>query len=221
MAHLRAHAGIDREMIIDAALELLDEQGAKALTGRNLAARLNVTPPVVYWHVGNKESLWGAVAERVIGRITVPSAPDRPWPDQVSAFFANSRQELLAHPGVIDMTGMARGPSMLVWGQEALRIMRAAGLDEDDAPSYANLMLWLILGYSRMNADVRSRTALTEPFDDGSGREFYRVRPELVPDDADAGELQMATVDVDRQYEILVEMFVAKVRTERRARRRG
>ena len=46
--------GINKERIVAAALELLNDKGMDALTVRALAARLDVQAPALYWHVRNK-----------------------------------------------------------------------------------------------------------------------------------------------------------------------
>ncbi len=41
---------LDRETVIQAALELLNEVGVDNLTTRKLAERLKVQQPALYWH---------------------------------------------------------------------------------------------------------------------------------------------------------------------------
>lgn len=47
-------ARLDRETIISAALDLLNEVGMEGLTTRKLAQKLGVEQPTLYWHVKNK-----------------------------------------------------------------------------------------------------------------------------------------------------------------------
>jgi TetR/AcrR family tetracycline transcriptional repressor len=52
------------EQIIDAALQLLDEAGLRALNMRALAQRLGVRASALYWHLGDKGELVGHMAWR-------------------------------------------------------------------------------------------------------------------------------------------------------------
>jgi TetR/AcrR family transcriptional regulator, tetracycline repressor protein len=58
-------AGLEPSEIVDAALALVEEHGAEALTMRRLAADLGVTTTTIYWHVGNRDDLVLAIIERV------------------------------------------------------------------------------------------------------------------------------------------------------------
>src|ERR1700729_255933 len=56
---------LDREVVVDAALQVADTEGLEAVTIRRLAQELSVTPMALYWHFKDKEALLGAVADRM------------------------------------------------------------------------------------------------------------------------------------------------------------
>lgn len=58
-------AGLDPGDIVDAAVALVEAEGADALSMRKLATELGVTTTTIYWHVGNRDDLVLAVIERV------------------------------------------------------------------------------------------------------------------------------------------------------------
>jgi TetR/AcrR family tetracycline transcriptional repressor len=58
-------AGLDRDDIVDAALALVEANGPGALTMRKLAAELDVTTTTIYWHIGGRDELVGAVIRRL------------------------------------------------------------------------------------------------------------------------------------------------------------
>src|SRR4051812_25247650 len=69
--------GLDRDDVVAAALDLVEREGAGALSMRRLATELDVATPTIYWHVGSRDELVAAVirlqsnrlAERtVVGR---------------------------------------------------------------------------------------------------------------------------------------------------------
>lgn len=55
-----------RDRILDAAAEILESKGLKALNTNALAAWAGVTPPTVYRYFENKESVVAALADRFI-----------------------------------------------------------------------------------------------------------------------------------------------------------
>ena len=61
---------MNKERIVAAALELLNDKGVDALTVRALAARLDVQAPALYWHVRNKQELLDEMSTFVMRRVT-------------------------------------------------------------------------------------------------------------------------------------------------------
>ncbi|EIK7935837.1 TPA: tetracycline resistance transcriptional repressor TetR(D), partial [Klebsiella pneumoniae] len=61
-------ARLNRESVIDAALELLNETGIDGLTTRKLAQKLGIEQPTLYWHVKNKRALLDALAVEILAR---------------------------------------------------------------------------------------------------------------------------------------------------------
>ena len=53
--------GLDRNDILAAALDLVEREGAAALSMRRLATELDVATPTIYWHVGSRDELVAAV----------------------------------------------------------------------------------------------------------------------------------------------------------------
>lgn len=51
-------ARLNRESVIDAALELLNETGIDGLTTRKLAQKLGIEQPTLYWHVKINGRYW-------------------------------------------------------------------------------------------------------------------------------------------------------------------
>jgi len=58
-------AGLDRDEVVQRALELVERDGPDALTMRKLANDLDVTTTTIYWHVGGREALVTAVIEKM------------------------------------------------------------------------------------------------------------------------------------------------------------
>ncbi|MES2246766.1 MAG: tetracycline resistance transcriptional repressor TetR [Pseudomonadota bacterium] len=59
---------LDSEVILEAALALLDEVGMDKLSTRLLAERLGVQQPALYWHFKNKRALLDAMNREILRR---------------------------------------------------------------------------------------------------------------------------------------------------------
>lgn len=66
---------LDRDKVIRAALDLLNETGVEGLTTRKLAERLQVQQPALYWHFRNKRKLLDALAETMLTERHTRSLP--------------------------------------------------------------------------------------------------------------------------------------------------
>lgn len=62
-------AAVSADRIVDVALEIVDHEGVDALTMRALAAKLGVAVTAIYWHVGDKDALFDAIADRVAAEV--------------------------------------------------------------------------------------------------------------------------------------------------------
>lgn len=69
---------LSREIIVGAAVALLDERGERGLTFRLLAKELDTGPGALYWHVANKDELVALAADQVLGQVfaAVPCAEE-------------------------------------------------------------------------------------------------------------------------------------------------
>jgi AcrR family transcriptional regulator len=76
----RAPAGgradaLSQEIVVGAAVALLDERGERGLTFRLLAERLNTGTGALYWHVANKDELVALAADQVLGHALAAAPP--------------------------------------------------------------------------------------------------------------------------------------------------
>src|SRR5215469_18405025 len=79
--------GLNRQAVVDAALELLGEAGVDGLSMRGLADRLGVKAASLYWHVRDKQQVLELLAEALLGRVRVPTRP-ADWREQVRSACA-------------------------------------------------------------------------------------------------------------------------------------
>lgn len=91
---------VNREMVIRAGLELLNEVGLEQVTLRLLAQRLNIQAATLYWHFKSKEELLDEMATLVLAegaQRLIPKKESAEWSVWVSSFGTGLRKTLLAY----------------------------------------------------------------------------------------------------------------------------
>jgi TetR/AcrR family transcriptional regulator, tetracycline repressor protein len=89
---------IDREQLLGASLELLDEQGAGGLSMRAVADRLQVKPASLYNHIRGKEQLHQLIADTLWLR-SVEALTGDGWRELLGELARRIRATLREHPG--------------------------------------------------------------------------------------------------------------------------
>jgi AcrR family transcriptional regulator len=212
--------------VVRAALELIDQHGVDGFSIRALRDRLGVGAPTIYWHVGTKADLLEAVVELVVQNPPATRADEGGWQDRLRRFFAIMREQLVAHPHVMELIRSIHSHAFERWVSEAVAIMHEAGFADADAADYARIAVIEAIGAARAEAGARAAMYMEPDPDDGRGRR-YRVKPDLLSRDLPATVALTTVYDLDHQHELIVDIFIAgleakraHVVTRRRSRRR-
>lgn len=139
-------ARLTRPLIVDAALDLVDEAGADGLTMRALARRLGVDPMAIYRHVRDKEDLLGAMCDVAVAGL--PSLdPERPWEPQVRDLALALYTALLRRPALLPVLASAPvTPVSLALTQNGVALLVSAGADEQLAASAFAVVFSYVVG---------------------------------------------------------------------------
>lgn len=92
--------GLTREMVVAAAVDLIDREGLDRFSVRRLATELGVDPMSLYNHVQNRDDLLDGVVASVMSEIDLAPDDGAPWQEQVRRSAAAFRSVALAHPQV-------------------------------------------------------------------------------------------------------------------------
>ena len=131
---------ITRDVVLAAALEIIDREGADRLSMRRLARALGRDPMILYRHAPNKAALLDGVAEIVLAQLKVDSA-DPDWASQLRTIARDYRALALAHPYVVPLLvtrplatplGL-RPPGTLRPLEDVLELLPRAGYSGSDA----------------------------------------------------------------------------------------
>ncbi|NJC69403.1 TetR/AcrR family transcriptional regulator [Planosporangium thailandense] len=128
---------LDRSAIAAAALDLMDAEGARALTIRSLAARLGVAPMALYNHVHTKEEILDAALEHGLARLpgADPGRAAGGWVDRIRSINLAFHRALREHPSLVTLL-VARplgGQAPIGAAEAQLRVLVEAGFAPDEA----------------------------------------------------------------------------------------
>jgi AcrR family transcriptional regulator len=195
-----------RQLILDAALAIADEQGLDAITMRAVAARVGVTAMALYPHVSSKEDLLDGLVGRLLTELSLPD-PAKPWPDRLREIARSARETARRHPAVMPLL-FAR-PAVT---PDAVRVVDAiyqalldAGVPDDDVARVERLVSTLVLGYAISESsgrfapgDPRERRALLAGVDLPAHR---RLAAKLEAAPSWEAEFETALDDIERLIE--------------------
>lgn len=90
---------LTRERIVDAAMDLMAEQGYDAVSMRSLARALGTGQASLYAHVANREELDQLVVDRICGELQLPEPDPERWDEQLRQLLRDCLALYRAHPG--------------------------------------------------------------------------------------------------------------------------
>jgi AcrR family transcriptional regulator len=165
---------LSEQDILEAALTLLAERGADAVTMRGIAARVGVAPNAVYTYFPDKAAVLQGLVEQLLSRVNHDrfTDPSLPWRDRIQALAFELRTELLTHPGAVHLIlgNPLNGPHAQAVSDTLLSILADAGLGPSDAANAAHLLNVHILGSVAFQTTAADPDTGTTQFDWGLSR---------------------------------------------------
>lgn len=146
--------------VLDGAMAILDEFGLADLTMRRLATSLGVQPGALYWHFPNKQTLLGAVVDKILEDLDPPSGT-ADWQESYSELAQGLRSALLAHRDGAELVS-ATFASRLTSSKVRDHFVTAgtdSGLSREHAELAAYALLYYVLGHT---VDEQSRAQMEE-----------------------------------------------------------
>lgn len=137
---------LSRELIVRAALDLIDEGGVEGLTMRALGRSLGVQAMSLYRYVPSRDALLDGVQEAVVREIR-PQQPTGSWQGDVSALARELRRVLARHPRAIALFARPAATEETFEAVEhAVEVLQDAGFGFDDALRGFQLVLAYVVG---------------------------------------------------------------------------
>ena len=198
--------GVSAELILRTAAQLIEIDGVKALTMRNLADRLGVAVTSIYWHIGGRDQLLDSLVERLLGELAnLPVDGDSPV-ERIASLARSQRRVLIERQHLLGIAHERdRTPQLFLPIQQALAAQLAQlGVTGTDAA--------LIL----RAAQVHVISSAVMQFSAVRGAKHDEEDPSLwadaLPDRALVEALQAPT-DYDAVFEYGLDALLARLRS--------
>ncbi|WP_348920916.1 TetR family transcriptional regulator [Enterococcus rotai] len=120
---------LSKEKIVQAAFQLLTEKpDLEKLSMRNVAQRLGIQAPAIYWHFENKQALLQSMAEEIEDHF-MPPKPQANWKETIYAYMENYYELYQQYPCAteIEIQTIPSYPSRLRNLDAILGILNEAG----------------------------------------------------------------------------------------------
>jgi TetR/AcrR family tetracycline transcriptional repressor len=132
------------DRIVDTALQIVDDDGADALSMRTLAQRLNSGTATLYRHFANRSDLVAQVVDRVFGEVDYDAAENssQSWQETCKAFARSTFDVLRRHPNVAPLLieRIPIGPNAMAGREKIIALLLDSGFEPElAARSYATV----------------------------------------------------------------------------------
>lgn len=140
-------APLTREMIVEAALRVLDAEGMDGLSMRRVGEELGAGAASIYWHVRNKDELLQLVFERVVGEAELPPPDPSHWQEQLGMLAVQMRAILKSHRDVarISLGRVPSGPAIALLTEWLFTLLKPVGIP-DKVIAYLGDLFGLYVG---------------------------------------------------------------------------
>jgi TetR/AcrR family tetracycline transcriptional repressor len=164
---------VNREQIVAVALDLLDENGLAGLTLRELAGRLGIRAPTLYWHVRDKRELLDLLAAAIMDEALAAwrePQPGQPWWEWLAARARVMRAALLAHrDSAMVVSGNRPAESSLPGIERQLQALADAGFaPQDGLLALLTLSSYVLGDVLDQQAEAAQARPATEPIPAGA-----------------------------------------------------
>jgi AcrR family transcriptional regulator len=154
---------LSEDAIVKAALKIIRRKGAAALTMRDLADVLGVSPMAAYYYVEGKDDLLRLVGNHVWAEVEVPPAGAEPWYERLRAAVIAEREAVNQYRGLYDAVLYLDVEQKRRVEDAELDIFLDAGFDPAKAlPAFRYLMSW-VAGHSSLEVGMRDRQRRRPP----------------------------------------------------------
>ncbi|MBL1227653.1 TetR family transcriptional regulator [Enterococcus sp. BWB1-3] len=139
---------LSREKIIKTAFQLLEETpDIKRLSMRNIAKKIGVQAPALYWYFQNKQALLQSMAEDIESQLQEPDLQEN-WKDTLFLYMENYYELYQRIPCAleIEIQTIPSSPSRLIHYNNMLGVLRMAGFSVETSFTAVSSLRHLLFG---------------------------------------------------------------------------
>lgn len=160
-------AGLTRELVLDAAEQVIDAQGFDAMSIRTIASRLGVSPAAIYNHIFDRSELIDGVADAFVARELLADLPAVAPIELVRTLGIRLYRAAVKHPGLMVAVVGHRPERMTAqheFGELLIEAVIEAGGDEAAAQLVYRTFVSLTggLALSIRNVERESKTPFAQ-----------------------------------------------------------
>ncbi|MGC4941241.1 TetR/AcrR family transcriptional regulator [Kribbella sp. DT2] len=204
---------LNSELIITKALELMEGRGLDSFSLRALAGELGVGPMAIYTYFRNKDDLYDAVRDHLMGLLpAVPAGAD--WPDQVRAVCRGLRRLMLQHPCLAQLLASRplSGHETARVAEGLLGVLHSSGFGREIAARTHTTLFTYVLGATSW--EIQMATEQRDP----EGLRRLRTTMESLsatefPTVVDLAPELARTTSGDEQFDYGLDLLISGLRT--------
>lgn len=185
---------------------MAEEQGVQAVTIRQVAKRLGVTPMALYWHFTNKDDLLDGMVDWLHGEIDFSLDESASWQDQLRTIIDAEIAVLRAYSETARLLrnrGSTSRNSLLVV-ETTLNVLRRAGFSPHDASQVMKHLDQMLISLADDSREQRDRQRQVQA-------KLQPLSPERFPNIVEAAEHLNTRTDPNSYYAFAVDLLMAGI----------
>jgi AcrR family transcriptional regulator len=144
---------LSRELIADAALDLVDREGVEALSMRRLAGDLGIGTMTIYGYFRDKEELLDLAVDRAARRYDL-SPGEGNWRPRIRELITTVYRSLCEHPSAVQVRSRRPilNPGAIRACEAGMTILDEAGFELREAAAAWRLLFTYVFGYAAFSS---------------------------------------------------------------------
>jgi len=138
----QARPPLSRQIIVEAALRVLDRDGLDGLSMHRVAQEVGTGAASLYWHVRNKDELLQLLSERLYDEVVLPRPNPARWRAQLRAVARQLRDVAHRHPDSARITlgRLPSGPTLARFSEWLFELLAPLGVPDRQIAYFADLL---------------------------------------------------------------------------------
>jgi AcrR family transcriptional regulator len=197
---------LELRRIIDAAIEILDDEGVDALSMRTIATRLHSSTATLYRHVNSKDELLAYITDRILSQTNLDGGAFDSWQHACRAGARALYTTLTQHPNAIPLfvKQVPVGPGALAARERGIAVLLAARFPPQLAARGYTALAHFVIGFAiQQHIDETGEPERARRLSD-----YYRtLDPQTYPATTSVSEL-LPGATIDEEFEFGLNLII-------------